>query len=304
MTESTRSQWHWPVRIGAALLSVAIALLLLELILGRRTAPGDGAAFFDEAPDGLDVPYILKPNTEVAFEGHYVRIPKTTVRINAQGLRANREYAIPKPAGTRRALLLGDSFVFGSGVELEQTFGAHLEQALGAGWEVLNMGVPGYTSGHAAELLAKRGLAFEPDLVVLFISDNDFYTEGRQRREERRESGDQWAIERYTEGRLKGQEKADASWHKNADAVMDRITAALERINSLCAASQIEMRAFLLFPHPLQERILSNKFGVVRLTDAAYLRDIQSLQIPRDLHPNAEGHRRLGNLLHTQLSAQ
>ena len=33
------------------------------------------------------------------------------------------------------------------------------------------------------------------------------------------------------------------------------------------------------------------------LADAAYLRDMEALQIPRDLHPNPQGHDRLAKLL-------
>jgi len=156
-----RGRRYWLTRAGVAVVSVLVALGLLELLLGRHTADDAGAAFFAEAPEDVDVPYVLAPDTEVRFEGHYVKIPATTVRISSQGLRSDVEYAIPKPAGVTRIIGLGDSFVFGSGVEAAQTFLSRWQAALSA-VEVLNLGVPGYTSTHAVELLAKRGLQFQP----------------------------------------------------------------------------------------------------------------------------------------------
>ncbi len=81
----------WLLRGGIALVSVAAAVLILELVLGRRTASDDGAAFFADAPDDLDVPYVLAPDAEVVFDGHYVKIPPTTVAISSPGLRAARD---------------------------------------------------------------------------------------------------------------------------------------------------------------------------------------------------------------------
>lgn len=296
MTGSPRPWWYWPLRIGVLLASIAVAFTIVEIVLRMTRPPSEGAAFFDKAPDGLEVPYVLRAGAEVRFEGHYVPIPATTVRINQQGLRADREYATPKPSGIRRILVLGDSFVFGSGVESGETFAARLESAR-RGLEVLNLGVPGYTSTHAVELLAKRGLRFEPDGVVLFISDNDFYSEGRDRLRERQAKGEEWAVERYVDGQLQRRRKAESHWRKNPEKVLRRLRRAVDRLAALGREHGFPVRIFLLFPHPLERDILEWKLGITRLTDTAYLRDMVSLQIPKDLHPNAEGHRRLSVLL-------
>ena len=303
MSRGARGRWHWPVRIGVALLSVALALVVLELLLGRRVPEGDGAAFFDKAPDGVEVPYVLRADTEVDFDGHYVKIPPTTVRINAQGLRAEREYAVPKPAGRTRLLMLGDSFVFGSGVEEPETFVRRFEALRGGDLEVINLGVPGYNSTHAVELLAERGLRFSPDGVVLFVSDNDFFAEGSRRLAERQAQGEQWALERYAEGRVEGQRKADSVWRRDPETTLARLLEAVDRLEALGRARGFAVRVFLLFPHELEADILAMGMGITRLTDDAYLKDITSLQIPRDLHPNAAGHARLAQLLLGALDA-
>ena len=95
-----------------------------------------------------------------------------TVSSNAHGLRGVREYASPKPAGTRRILVFGDSFTFGEEVADAETF-CHRLGGLLPGVEVLNFGVRGY--GHDQMLLYLRDAAarYEPDLVVLgYVTDD------------------------------------------------------------------------------------------------------------------------------------
>ena len=298
-----KSGWRlWLLRLGLSLGAIAFTLTLIELYVRHGTPTGEGAAFFAEAPSDLNVPYVLSPGADVRFEGHYVKIPATQVRISEQGLREDRTYAIPKPTSTQRVLVLGDSFVFGSGVELEDTFVKRWERTL-AHIEIINFGVPGYTSTHAVELLAKRGLTFQPDAVVLIISDNDFYSEGSQRLSERRSQGDQWALRRFVDGRLQEKQKAESSWRHDKETVLSALRAALDRLQLLSEAHGFIVHVCLLFPHELEADIRTMGHTIHRLADAAYLRDMEALQIPRDLHPNAEGHARLADRLAATLPA-
>lgn len=96
--------------------------------------------------------------------------------IGPQGLR-DRGYPIPKPPGTRRILILGDSVVYGTGVEREQTFAKRLETRLG-NVEVINSGVPGYSPYNELQYYRSRGRAFQPDLVLLTVCFNDVVNPG------------------------------------------------------------------------------------------------------------------------------
>lgn len=104
-----------------------------------------------------------------------------TLRTNALGLRED-EVAIPKPQGVVRVLSLGEGAAMGRGVEAEQTYAAVLEERLngprgprrrGGAVEVLNAGVAGYSLWQSAEYLAIRGLALQPDVVMVYALASD-----------------------------------------------------------------------------------------------------------------------------------
>ena len=100
------------------------------------------------------------------------------VKFNTQGLRGP-EVAIPKPAGTFRALVLGDSVVEGAQVAEEATMAGQLRTALahladGQRVEVVNAGVAGFGTGQQLLFLEREGLGYQPDLLVLvFTIAND-----------------------------------------------------------------------------------------------------------------------------------
>lgn len=124
---------------------------------------------------------------------HHVMVPSSvcrfktaewdvTYKINSLGLR-DKEIDIESSGGFR-ILLLGDSFAQGYGVEGQDSFPEILEQMLNgqgaANVEVVNTGVFGYSPLVEYLYLKKKGLAFDPDLVVVAVSLTDFW-EDRQR---------------------------------------------------------------------------------------------------------------------------
>ena len=98
---------------------------------------------------------------------------------NAAGYRGPERPAA-KPPGVWRILALGDSVTYGMDVKAGEAFAGQLEaklNAAGAGpAEVLNFGVPGYNSFQEYELLKTRGLALDPDLVVMTFTADDVET--------------------------------------------------------------------------------------------------------------------------------
>jgi len=169
-------KWGW--RALTLVFSCVLAGLVGEAILrvvmvqeGKRWASYDRVLGWRGTPHARGVYVRQSDNIRIAF------------RYNELGFR-DRE-VVPKPSGNQRLMLLGDSFVESLEVELEQTFGALLEESLGrreSAWDVCVIGSQGYST--AQELLAFR--KFQPvvqaDLVLLcFFCGNDFADNLRQR---------------------------------------------------------------------------------------------------------------------------
>lgn len=101
---------------------------------------------------------------------------QVAVRTNSMGIRSDREYAKEKADGVIRIIGLGDSYTFGFGVTVEDTFLYRLEKRLqddGFDIEVINLGVAG--SGTAEELIMLRKVALDldPDYVIVGYYTND-----------------------------------------------------------------------------------------------------------------------------------
>jgi len=104
------------------------------------------------------------------------------VQANSAGFR-DRDHEIMKPAGTRRIVMLGDSFLEALQVPFEQSITPMLEKRLnaqGQHTEFISLGVSGF--GTAREYLALReyGLRYQPDLVLLFFVGNDVSDNSRR----------------------------------------------------------------------------------------------------------------------------
>ena len=97
-------------------------------------------------------------------------------RANRLGLR-DEEMPVAKPPDEIRLLAIGDSTVLGFGIVREQTFSEQLEVLLkkrsGRAVQVINAGVPGYSSCQSMLYLRERGLALSPDVVIVETNFND-----------------------------------------------------------------------------------------------------------------------------------
>ncbi len=120
----------------------------------------------------------LNPNTKIKFEGLFVKIPPTTIEISSQGLR-DCEYSYAKLKNTKRIAILGDSIAFGWGVENVQCFPRLLENTLNLSFgkvkfQVLNFAVPGYNLEQELITLREKVLKFNVDYVLIYCINRDF----------------------------------------------------------------------------------------------------------------------------------
>lgn len=119
-------------------------------------------------------------------EGWIRKEGEAYVKINSGGLRDN-EHTVAKRNGMFRVAVLGDSYVAALQVSLEDTFWYKLERMLsscpafaGQEVEVLNFGVPGYSTAQELITLRQHVWTYSPDLILLaFTQGNDIEDNSR-----------------------------------------------------------------------------------------------------------------------------
>ena len=155
--------------IPAIAIAVVVSMVLVEAWVrmrwdDRRGTPG----FYMSDP-------ILGQRLTPGYRGWFAGVP---VEINSLGFRDTRDYSLDKPRGTFRILILGDSVTFGHGALSDTTYPYLLEQRLKqwrgeVGWQVWNLGVPGYNTSQELEYLKLVATPYQPDLVIVGFYEND-----------------------------------------------------------------------------------------------------------------------------------
>ena len=99
------------------------------------------------------------------------------VETNSQGFRDDGEHSWAPPPNTLRILGLGDSFTFGWGMSLSESFLKKLEGNLkaktGRNIETINSGVPGWNLNHYYVYYKEIGVRYSPHVVLLTMFWND-----------------------------------------------------------------------------------------------------------------------------------
>lgn len=107
--------------------------------------------------------------------------PNKKSGINSLGFRDSEQVSIVKDENTFRILCIGDSITFGYPITLNRPEDAYpkiLERPLNISsgtrkFEVINAGVPGYTSYQGLQYLRHHLLRYKPDLVIAQFGIND-----------------------------------------------------------------------------------------------------------------------------------
>lgn len=158
-------------------LSLGLALTAVELVLRRSVH-----LWQVEYP-----PLCYRPDLFQRFDPYGYRLwPSTTTKhlyppehprlvtitSNADGFRSRREL---RPGdGRTRIVMLGDSMVFGVGVEEPERF-TELLEAGEPTWRVENLGMVGFGPDLMLRALESVGLEPKPDVVVLGMFSHDVY---------------------------------------------------------------------------------------------------------------------------------
>ena len=122
--------------------------------------------------------YELASNQQVVFL-------ETTHRTNSYGMRDDEP--VTNDSSVIRMIAVGDSFTFGFRVAAHDSYPEQLERRLnenppreGQRFDVLNLGVTGYSMQDSALLLKHRGLIWKPKLIVMNYFLNDPETDPTQ----------------------------------------------------------------------------------------------------------------------------
>jgi hypothetical protein len=153
-------------RLAFALLPL-LALLLAAELAARALAPPEAPA---GAAKGTEM--VPHPTRIWAFAEGTITADGMTHQIGANRLRV-----VEETGAALRALTLGDSSIFGHGLDDADTLHASLADALtarGHPTDVFCGGVPGYSTEQSLLLLEEEGWDLKPDLLVIgnLWSDN------------------------------------------------------------------------------------------------------------------------------------
>jgi len=132
-----------------------------RLAIGRTV--GSGLYVLDDAAG-----YVMQPG----YVGRWSGVDyDQSFQTNGRGLRGPE--LEPKQPGQFRIVVIGDSMVFGGQVREEQRFTERIETVISARGlaqvQVVNVGVPGWTTFNEAGFLAANSAWLQPDLVVLAV---------------------------------------------------------------------------------------------------------------------------------------
>jgi lysophospholipase L1-like esterase len=164
-------------RFFLVLLGIGIALFLLESAVRVRFG------YYGSEADRIRYLYSLRE-----IRHHQARLsgaPYLTYGLtpgyptqNTRGFRGS-EIAVPKPPGVFRIVALGGSTTYGDHIaKWEDAYPAQLERVLRERQrqvEVINAGVPGYSSWEMLISLEFQILDLQPDLLLVYEGINDLY---------------------------------------------------------------------------------------------------------------------------------
>ena len=148
------------LRIALSLGSLALTFAALE-ITGRVVVPAPV-----ERKDGFrnddQLGWILPKGEQMVWRGKQAQ-------VNSLGFRGSE----PVP-GKPTVLIVGDSSVFGDGVDDDQTMSAQLARALDGRADVQNAGVPGYTCWQSRIWVDRVRPQLSPDVLVVYNQHSDY----------------------------------------------------------------------------------------------------------------------------------
>jgi len=97
-------------------------------------------------------------------------------KINKQGFRDDKDFTSPGPRqDKKRIMILGDSFIFGTHLESQETFPSLLQENLRDKYVVFNLGIPGWGIDQMFLAYKKYDPRIKPNIVIFCFIDDDIF---------------------------------------------------------------------------------------------------------------------------------
>ena len=273
--------------------------------------------------------FAFRPHASGVFPGGVDEKRTFPYRTNAHGLRDRDRPA--KAPGTKRVLVVGDSYTWGYAVAEEEAYPQVAERLLAQRGrpdiEVINGGVPDYNSRQERQLLEQLMKIYQPDAVFLAYVVNDaepstamptppeeayrhsrswFLTELAERLNRRvfRRRVFPSAKDNVGSNYLDGFEAGSVKWKDSREAIRE--------MRNLCFAARNPF-TILMMPDFTQDFGDGYRLGRIHAAVASWGRELNipvfdllalfrgedhmKWLVPWDGHPNAQAHRRIAEFL-------
>ena len=155
-----------------------LRLLDIDLYSKSKTFPLNRDIDFPEIyQKDADLFWRFRPDFDTKSE----QFSYLSYHINSTGMRGED---VADKGDAYRILALGNSCTFGWGIEYGSTYCCQLQKILSAKYpskkiEVINAGVPGYSSHQGKIYFANELLALKPDMVLIMFGWNDQWPAGK-----------------------------------------------------------------------------------------------------------------------------
>jgi len=170
---ATAEMPKWKRRVFIALtMSVPVALLLVLEVALRLFGWGGYPPFIRDAGE-------VRPGERLCLVEPAATKPYFFANPTRPGYAEETNFVMPKPAGTVRIFLIGESAAKGYPQPRNLAMSAFLREMLEDAWpgrnvEVINMGTTAVAS-FPLVAMAKEVVQYEPDLVILYVGNNEFF---------------------------------------------------------------------------------------------------------------------------------
>ena len=178
MAARLKKRLHKGFFLNLLLVLLSLLLVIVAGEIGFRVLGGSAfSAKYDKLPQGPLCRYdpLLGwagiPHKKGTLRGEE-DMEVMHISMNGEGF-FDSNHQTKKPPGKKRILFLGDSFTIGFGVSRKNRYADRIRDYLGPGYEVMNMGMWGWSTDQELLVLKEMGLKYSPDVVVvaMFLDD-------------------------------------------------------------------------------------------------------------------------------------